>query len=272
MRDKYLLWCAVWAGLVALGLAACDGGSETAGSDGSSGIASRGPRATRVLELLGVRDSLSTSRKRGVLLYDVGQADSGTVASDVEVARLAIPVEVHQVEEGYALLRQVAGLAARGETAERVVRDLQRPLAERAVTYLGARRPCVAVVVDLDPLVLAGGHSFETDLVQTLGAESITHGGDAPRRPVDATLLVTRSVELVIATARALEAPALLEILERRLEDVPVHRVPAVGDVLWLGPPEEIDRLLDAWASPIDSVRTQPSRVGSCARTPRSVP
>ena len=39
----------------------------------------------------------------------------------------------------------------------------------------------MVAVVGFDPLELAGGHSFETDLIEIAGGTSVTHGGDESR-------------------------------------------------------------------------------------------
>lgn len=243
---------------------ACGSGSENGRRDLALGVEARGPRAERIVSLLGLPPGRSSAGALLVLLVD---ADSTEDLAPEKVAR-AIEVDVHQVEEGHALVRQIAEIGGRREAAERHVRAVHRPLVERAAHHLGKRRPCVAVVVGLDPLRLAGGHSFETDLVQALGAESATHGGEKPVDVVGEGALSERPVDLVLATRDALDAPALLALLTRRLEGVPVARVPALGDRLWLGRPDEIESLLDAWEPAIEAARDRPAREGTCARTP----
>ena len=62
---------------------------------------------------------------------------------------------------------------------------------------VGKRRPLVAALVSLDPLVLAGGHSFVSDLVEVAGAET-THARERGR-----CALPARVDEIRAARARA---------------------------------------------------------------------
>ena len=245
---------------------ACDQRTATVSPAEPATIAAVGSKAERLLDLLG--GSPPSNAPPTLVLFDVDTPPS-LRPSPTPPSPTPLVIDVHQIEEAYALIREAAASTGRGEHAERLIRRLHRPLAARSTAYLGARRPCVAVIVDAAPLTLAGGHSFETDLVQLLGAESATHGGETPTRIVDEDGLTALPVDLYIATGAALEAPALLAALGRRIAPRPLRTAPDPGDLLWLGDAAEVEALLDAWAPIIETVRGAPTVDGSCARAPR---
>src|SRR5262249_55752879 len=70
--------------------------------------------------------------------------------------------------------------------ADRFEAAFSRPLAEIGGDSHGQPRPRVVAVVSFDPLVIAGGHSFETDLIEIAGGHSVTHPGPQPRLAVEA--------------------------------------------------------------------------------------
>ncbi len=75
---------------------------------------------------------------------------------------------------------------------------LSRPLAKIGGESFGQPRPRTAAVVDLAPVTLAGGHSFETDLIEIAGGSSVTHGGDATRVVVDAEDWARLAPDLIV--------------------------------------------------------------------------
>jgi hypothetical protein len=56
-----------------------------------------------------------------------------------------------------------------------------RPLGMIGGESHGQPRPRVLAIINLRPLELAGGHSFETDLIEFSGGQSLTHGGEDNR-------------------------------------------------------------------------------------------
>jgi hypothetical protein len=107
-------------------------------------------------------------------------------------------------------------------------------------------------VTRLEPLELAGGHSFETDLVEVAGGESITHGGEEVRIAPGLTDLQTAGPDLVIvATARALSRSERAQA-SALLSRWPVAFATVDPDALWLGDPRAS---IETWVDLIDSAR-----------------
>jgi len=53
-------------------------------------------------------------------------------------------------------------------------------------------------VLALEPLEVAGGHSFATDLIELAGGESVTHGTEEPRLVWSPGAFAQAGVELVV--------------------------------------------------------------------------
>jgi ABC-type Fe3+-hydroxamate transport system substrate-binding protein len=136
----------------------------------------------------------------------------------------------HDLEDVFELCRRVGGQLVGTANALRFETELARPLAQIGGSSFGLARPRVIAVVGLDPLELAGGHSFETDLIEIAGGRSLTHGGDEPRLALrseqlaeyapDLILVVVSPVELTPAEQRAahdaLPGDARVELEARR--------------------------------------------------------
>ena len=92
----------------------------------------------------------------------------------------------HDFEDVAALLRGVGAEVAGGPASIAFERRLSRPLAHVGGSSHGMLRPRVAALVSVDPLILAGGHSFLTDLIEIAGGRSVTHPGEENRLPLAA--------------------------------------------------------------------------------------
>lgn len=122
----------------------------------------------------------------------------------------------HDFEDLFALCRDLGGRLAGEARARSFERELARPLASIGGSSFGHSRPRVVAVVGFDPLELAGGHSFETDLIEIAGGTSVTHGGDESRLTIrenswlelapDLILVVTRRESTLAERGAALEA------------------------------------------------------------------
>jgi ABC-type hemin transport system substrate-binding protein len=144
-----------------------------------------------------------------------------------------LEVAPHQFDEAFALYREIAaalGDESRGRAAARRIGD---PLAQISTQSLGQRRPLVAPLVSLDPLVLAGGHSFVADLVEVAGAETTTHASEAPRLPARVDEIRAARPELVLVALPELPARAAQEVVRSWFDPLPVAFVPIDSDV-WL--------------------------------------
>jgi hypothetical protein len=109
----------------------------------------------------------------------------------------------------------------------------------------------VVAVVGFDPLVVAGGHSFETDLIEIAGGRSATHEDEAPRQSLTADAFVAIAPDLLLLVDEA-AAGVDPEVLRRGLpEGVEVARFPFSRD-FWLDEdPAEPARRLRVVVEPI---------------------
>lgn len=253
---------------------ACERGSEDDEASPAVWVETRGPRAERLVGTLGLRaprDDDPGETAEGplavLIVSDAPSEASPSLDSSEAAVKDAYEVELapHDLAEAHALIRDVARLAGRATAGEQRVRALLAPLATRAVRHLGKRRPCVGVLVGIEPLVLAGGHSFETDLLHALGAESTTHGAEAWRVETDFPELAARALDLLLVTAPGAREPFELRLLEMRLAPTPVRAAAIDSDVLWLGEAHEIEALLDRWTAPIEAARERAARAENCA-------
>jgi hypothetical protein len=90
----------------------------------------------------------------------------------------------------------------------RFIRERSRELALLSRESLGDRRPRVAAIVELEPLTVAGDHSFVTDLIEIAGAENVNHGVDEPHVLMTKAELAGLAPELVLVTsAREIPLP-----------------------------------------------------------------
>lgn len=115
----------------------------------------------------------------------------------------------HDLEDVYALCREI-GIPLAGEAeATELERRIARPIAQVAGESPPEGRPGIVALVALEPLEIAGGHSFETDLIEAAGGNSLTHGGDDTRRLVEREDLRRLRPDLIVAMSdRELAADA----------------------------------------------------------------
>lgn len=164
-------------------------------------------------------------------------------AAGVRVIELA----PHDLEEVAAAIREIGSLLVGDVRAMRFETELTRPLAAIGGASFGQPRPRTLAVVGFDPLEVAGGHSFETDLIEIAGGQSVTHPGEEWRRTLapDSWRDLAPDLVLVVAAdepteeARAAARAALPA-------DVPVEFFAFEGPAFWLGDPTEPARRLRA--------------------------
>jgi len=147
-----------------------------------------------------------------------------------------VTFEPHDLEDVFELCqtlgRRLVGLAA----ASRFEATLARPLAEIGGASFGRGRPRVVALVALDPPIFAGGHSFETDLIEIAGGRSVTHGGDTTRLDATPATLTRLAPELVVIITREPPAEAAIERVRAELAlDVPVESLAASFDGVFEG-------------------------------------
>ena len=104
------------------------------------------------------------------------------------------------LEDVYSLYRTLgASLLGHAEALKQEVR-LARPLAAIGGESFGQPRLRTVAVTRLEPLELAGAHSFETDLIEIGGGESLTHthGDDTVRVATPPERLAQLAPELIL--------------------------------------------------------------------------
>jgi len=133
--------------------------------------------------------------------------DVRSLADLADAGARVVEFAPHDLEDVFILVRGVAGPLVGEEAATAFERRIARPLALIAGQSPSEGRPRVIALVNVDPPEIAGGHSFETDLIEIAGGSSVTHGGDDNRRPIDAAELVRLAPDrVVVMTASALDA------------------------------------------------------------------
>jgi len=171
--------------------------------------------------------------------------------STADIARL-VEFAPHDLEDAAALTRglgaQLAGVAA----ATELERAFSRPIALVAEQADSADRPRVVGVVgvvELEPLTIAGGHSFETDLIEAGGGSSVTHGGEDTRLTITPDRWDELAPDLVIVATREVASRAE----RQRARSLIPARYP-IGffhfdrDTFWLQTPEA-ERMRDLISS-----------------------
>ena len=106
----------------------------------------------------------------------------------------------HDIEDALPLVRQLGAELVGPEQATRFERAFSRPLARIGGESggEGEPRPRVVAVVGLAPLEIAGGHSFETDLIEIAGGHSVTHPGEENRLVIAADRWAELAPDLVL--------------------------------------------------------------------------
>jgi ABC-type hemin transport system substrate-binding protein len=236
-------------------------------------IVSLTPVGTSILLALGERDRLvavdaASASLPGLAALPV--ADLATAAqyapgvlivpaADAEAARRAAPAanvvdaSPHDFDEAWSVFVFVGAVLGREAEARRFVRETSRPLAELGAAAFGKRRPKVAAVLALDPLEVAGGHSFATDLIELAGGESATHGTEEPRLAWSQETLAGAQPELVVVVVPQ-EPSAETRTRARGLVGaaVPLEFLVFEGERDWLGGALPAARRLQGW---VDAAR-----------------
>lgn len=198
--------------------------------------------------------------------------DEASAAALARAGVVSIPVAPHDLDDAYALLHEIATHAGDAPRGDRAVRRIQAPFVAQAARQLGRKRPCVAVVTDLAPLTLAGGHSFATDVLHAVGAESATHGGEAWRRPLSVDALTALAPDLVLVLASSDTRDGDLASLAASLAPAAVRRAELDADALWLDDRETTRTTLETWAGLVEQVRPASRPEQNCGLDPSKRP
>ena len=161
----------------------------------------------------------------------------------------------HDLEDAFDLFRGLGARLVGVPRAHRLETELSRPLAQIGGASFGQRRPRTLALVSLEPLELAGGHSFETDLIEIAGGSSVTHGGEEVRIELTPAQIEDYAPELILVVMPDPLSPEqrrkLLEGLGRR------HHVEFLSvdtRSFWLENPTEVAARLRAVIQPLSRV------------------
>ena len=189
-------------------------------SAGSPRIVSLSPLATRFLGELGVGPRVvpldgPTDRLEDLVRLDPDYVFLPTLPDDQsDLAELeasgarVVAFAPHNLEDVMTLLHGVGVELVGEDGATAFERRVLRPVALIAGQSSPLDRLRVLALVGVDPPEIAGGHSFETDLIEIAGASSLTHGGSDNRQPIDRQNLAKRTPDLVVVMTDGELAPA----------------------------------------------------------------
>jgi ABC-type Fe3+-hydroxamate transport system substrate-binding protein len=124
-----------------------------------------------------------------------------------------VEFEPHTLEDVAVLCRTVGVQLAGDARAQRFELDLDLPLAQVG-GEASEPRPRVLAVTRLDPVEVAGSHSFETDLIEIAGGTSVTHENsathalDEPRLAIPPERWQELAPDLLLVTSRSEPSPA----------------------------------------------------------------
>lgn len=179
------------------------------------------------------------------------EADPAAMALRAAGAEL-VEFAPHDLEDVFELCRRVGGQLVGTANALRFETDLARPLAQIGGSSFGLARPRVLALVGLDPLELAGGHSFETDLIEIAGGRSLTHGGDEPRLALRSEQLAEYAPDLILVVSPIELTPAEQRAAHDVLPgDARVEFFPLDTEQFWLREPLEPAQRLRAVIEPL---------------------
>ena len=146
-----------------------------------------------------------------------------------------IEFQPHDFEDVWKIYRLVGQPLIGEASALSLEVEHSRPLALIGGETHGRRRPRVLAVVGVAPLEIAGGHSFETDLIELAGATSITHGGDDFRLPATTQSLAALAPELILVmTPHAITQRERSTLLPRLAPIAPVEFIELDTRLFWL--------------------------------------
>jgi hypothetical protein len=173
-------------------------------------------------------------------------AEAAAVRSSAPGARI-VEVEPHNFDEAWELCRSIGAALGREREAHRFVLETSRPLAELGQESFGARRPRVAALLSLEPLVVAGGHSFATDLIELAGGESVSHGTEEIRLPWTREQLAQAAPELLVVVTPGAPSARDLELGGRVLGGLRVEFLALDAERQWLRDTLAPARRLRSW-------------------------
>jgi ABC-type Fe3+-hydroxamate transport system substrate-binding protein len=174
-----------------------------------------------------------------VLIPGRDHSDEAAVNRLESVGAKVIEFDPHDLEDVFALCRDLGTQLVGITSASLFERRIARPLSLVAGISPPRGRLRVVAVVGIEPLELAGGHSFQTDLIEIAGGSSVTHGGDDVRIKMTPGRWDEFSPDLVIVTTAAELSPAEEKSIRARIPDhLPIEFFAFDPESFWLEEPE----------------------------------
>jgi ABC-type Fe3+-hydroxamate transport system substrate-binding protein len=159
----------------------------------------------------------------------------------------------HDFEDALALVRGVGAELAGAAEANRFEARFSRPLAQIGGESGGQPRPRVVAVVSVAPLVIAGGHSFETDLIEIAGGTSVTHPGAESRLAIDADRWRELAPDLVLVIGTPPTSPRDEQALRNALPPGPEIAYFSFDPSFWIDASSEPARRLRDVIGPLSA-------------------
>jgi len=157
----------------------------------------------------------------------------------------------HDFDDAFALCRGLGSRLVGPARAQRFESALARELARIGGASYGRLRPRVAAVVDIDPITLAGGHSFGSDLIEIAGATSVSHGGEDLERVVTLEQLSALDPDLLLFVSEtALPSSRRREAREALPAALPLEFFVFDAGLLWMVESADAARQLRALVEP----------------------
>ena len=162
-------------------------------------------------------------------------ADTDVVQRIESSGAIVLKTAPHDLADGLALYHELGVIFGVPGLGRDVSHQIGDPIAAVAVKQLGRARPRVAVVIGQAPLTLAAGHGFESELVETVGGDSVTHGSEEPRVLTDvAALQVLKPDLVVVASSKPLDQVQRSAAAQRLAPLIPRFAT-LDSEALWLG-------------------------------------
>ncbi len=120
----------------------------------------------------------------------------------------------HDLEDLFALLRSVGPALVGSKRTDALHFSIARPLSLIAAESHPTDRPRVLAVVSDDPIQIAGGHHFSTDLIEIAGGSSVTHGGEDHAMAADATSIRALGPDLIVLMLDASDEGRIARLTE----------------------------------------------------------
>jgi ABC-type hemin transport system substrate-binding protein len=162
-------------------------------------------------------------------------ADTGLVRQIESSGAIVLKTAPHDLADGLALYHELGVIFGAPRLGRDVSHQVGDPIAAIAVRQLGRARPRVAVVIGQAPLTLAAGHGFESELVETVGGDSVTHGSEEPRVLADVAALQALKPDLVVVASSRPLGEGQRAAAAQRLAPLIPRFATLDSEALWLG-------------------------------------